>query len=175
MACTFFWSGVKMKLEGSQNLKLVLPRTYPETMIWVRVDKGDPWKHRKENGKVSKGGKIIQREDAVGIWGLIPLGTTSIQGGLHPRVVPLKSEETGIFILHLLFVTDEDYYRHINSLASPDCPHISQEKALKQDHCACREHCLPHTQKRQAPETQRGLQKCLLKCVEELLGIIENQ
>ena len=156
MACTFFWSGVRMKLEGSQNLKLVLPRTDPKTMIWVRVDKRDPWKHRKENGKVSKGEKIIQREDAVGIWGLIPLGTTGIQGGLHPRVVPLKAEETGTFILHLLLVTDEDYYRHSNSLASPDCPHIRQEKALKQDPCACREHLLPHALKRQAPKRHSG-------------------
>ena len=156
MACTFFWSGVRMKLEGSQNLKLVLPRTDPKTMIWVRVDKRDPWKHRKENGKVSKGEKIIQREDAVGIWGLIPLGTTGIQGGLHPRVVPLKDEETGTFILHLLLVTDEDYYRHSNSLASPDCPHIRQEKALKQDPCACREHLLPHALKRQAPKRHSG-------------------
>ena len=148
--------GVRMKLEGSQNLKLVLPRTDPKTTIWVRVDKRDPWKHGKENGKVSKGKKIIQREDAVCSWGLIPLGTTRIQDGLHPRVVPLKGEDTGIFILHLLLVTDEDYYRHSNSLASPDCPHISQEKVLKQDHCACREHLLPQALKRQAPNRHSG-------------------
>ena len=58
MACTFFWSGVRMKLEGSQNLKLVLPRTDPKTMIWVQAALAWKIPRTEEPGRLQSMGSL---------------------------------------------------------------------------------------------------------------------